>query len=73
MSAETVKHPDVTVRLSAPGAECDGNAMSIIGTIARRLKREVSREAADEWRRDALACRSYDALLRLAMATVDVE
>lgn len=67
------KYPGVTVRLAAPGAECDGNAMSIIGCIARRLKREVSREAADEWRTAALGCRSYDALLRLAMATVDVE
>ena len=69
----TVKHPDVTVRLTAPGAECDGNAFSIIGTIARRPKREVGPEAADEWRTAALGCRSYDAVLRLAMDTVDVE
>ena len=43
------------------------DAFSIIGTIARRLKREVGPAAADEWRTAALGCRSYDAVLRLAM------
>ncbi|MCY4122568.1 MAG: hypothetical protein OXG72_16780 [Acidobacteria bacterium] len=39
------KHPDVTVQLTGS----DGNAFAIIGTVARRLKAEVSREVADEW------------------------
>ena len=65
--------PGVTVRLSASGAECDGNAFSIIGCIGRRLRREVSPAAAAEWKTAALGCRSYDALLRLAMATVEMD
>ena len=65
----TVKYPDVTVRLSTG---VNGNAFAIVGAVASAIRREVSGEAADEYRREALDSESYDALLRHAMSTVNV-
>lgn len=64
----TVKYPNVQVQLVGE----DGNAFAIIGRVSRALKRAGHREAATEWCAAAMACGSYDALLRLAMETVDV-
>lgn len=64
-----VKYPSVTVRLSSG---VNGNALAVVAAVARAIQGEVSREAADEYRRAALASGSYDALLSHAMATVNV-
>ena len=63
------KYPQVTVRLTGE----DGNAFSIIGRVAKALRREVGPEAAAEFQTEAFAQPSYDHLLRLAMRTVEVE
>lgn len=65
----TVKYPDVTVHLSSG---VNGNALSVVATVARAIQRNVSREAADEYRREALNSESYDDLLAHAMSTVNV-
>lgn len=63
------KYPDVRVQLTGE----DGNAYSIIGRIAKALRREVSNDAATEFTTAAFDCGSYDELLVLAMETVDVQ
>ena len=63
------RYPGVTVRLT----DGDGNALAIIGAVAKALKREAGREAAAEWTAAAWRCGSYDPLLRLAVSWVDVE
>ena len=68
------RYPSVTVKLSGE----DGNVYAIIGRIKRALllaERDslVPAGAAAQWLADAMACRSYDAVLRLAMQTVEVE
>ena len=62
------KYPDVEVQLSGE----DGNVFSIIGRIAKALRRQVSPEAASEFTDAAMASGSYDEVLQLAMKTVDV-
>ena len=62
------KYPDVRVQLTGE----DGNAYSIIGRVAKALRRHVSNDAASEFTAAAGNCRSYDELLVLAMETVDV-
>ena len=63
------KYPGVVVELIGE----NGNAFAIIGAVAKSLRREVGRDAAGEWEAKALACGSYDALLRLALSWVTVE
>lgn len=63
-----IKYPQVTVELVGH----DGNAFAIIGRVHREIARNVSVEAAQEFQDAAFACASYDDLLRLCMATVDV-
>lgn len=65
----TVKYPDVTVHLSSG---VNGSALSVVAVVARAIQRGVSREAADEYCREALDSESYDALLAHAMSTVNV-
>lgn len=65
----SVKYPDVTVHLSSG---VNGNALAVVAAVARVIGREVSREAADEYRREALSSESYDALLAHATSTVNV-
>jgi hypothetical protein len=61
-------YPGVHVQLTGK----DGNALMIIGLVARALRRDVSDDAATTFTNAAQACGSYDALLQLAMSTVDV-
>jgi hypothetical protein len=62
------KYPDIAVTL----AGTDGNVFGIIGRVQVALRREVSREVGDAFAREAMGQDSYDAVLRLAMATVTV-
>ena len=63
------RYGHVTVKLCGE----NGNAFAVIGAVAKALRREVDRAAADEWVEAAWAAGDYDALLRLALAWVDVE
>ena len=63
------KYPDVTVRLTGE----NGNAFAIIGAVGKALRREISPGAAGDWTAAAWKCGDDDALLRLALAWVDVE
>ena len=63
------KYPDLTVKLIGG----DGNSFVIIGSVAKALRRDVGADAASEWTAAAWKCGSYDELLRLAMAWVDVQ
>jgi len=65
---ETTRY-DVRVRLSGE----DGNAFAIIGKVSLALKRAGYTAVAAEFRDAAFKCESYDALLRFAMETVEVE
>jgi hypothetical protein len=67
--AQGVTYPDVTVQLTGQ----DGNVFNIIGQVAKALRRQVSREAADAFTKEAFQSDSYDAVLQLAMRTVEVE
>lgn len=49
----------------------DGNVFAIIGTVSRCLKRAGLRDRAAEWQERAVACDSYDAVLRLTFEHVD--
>ena len=51
----------------------NGNAFAVIGAVAKALPREVDRAAADEWTEAAWGAGSYDELLWLALAWVEVE
>lgn len=64
-----VKYPDV----QADSAVMGGNAMNIIVTVGKALRRAGYREAEKEWQAAAFASKSYDELLQLAMAWVEVE
>ena len=49
----------------------DGNAFAIIGAVSKALKRAGFRDEAEAFKIAAFDCESYDALLVLAMETVD--
>lgn len=51
----------------------DGNAFAVIGAVKTALKKAGMAVEAVEWQRKAFECDSYDALLQLAMQTVEVE
>ena len=61
-------YPDVRVQLSGG----NGNAFAIIAAVSGALRREVGKEAADAFAREAMDQGSYYDLLRLAMSTVEV-
>lgn len=63
-----VKYPDVSVQLTGG----DGNVFAIIGAVKKALQRAGQRDAANEFANNALKCESYDAVLQLAMTTVEV-
>lgn len=46
----------------------DGNAFAIIGAVSKALKRDDQSERAEEWRKAAMACKSYDAVLQLVFS-----
>ena len=50
----------------------NGNAFAVIGAVAKALKREVGRDAAEEWTAEAWKVGSYGALLQLCLRTVNV-
>jgi len=50
----------------------DGNVFSIIGSVAREMRKAGYKELADEFTREATSSESYDAVLRLVMEYVDV-
>lgn len=60
-------YPEVTATLS------DGNVFAVIGAVRRALRRAGESEAAAEWVEKATSCGSYDEVLGLAMATVQIE
>lgn len=62
------KYPGVTVRLVGE----DGNVFSVIGRVARGLRRGGHADAAVEFERAAFDATSYDAVLRLAVSYVEV-
>ena len=62
------KYPDVTVQLVGE----DGHAFAIIAAVRKGLIAGGENEAATKWTDTAMGCPNYDALLRLAMATVNV-
>lgn len=64
----TTRFPNVDVQLTGS----DGNAFAIIGAVAKGLRRAGETEAATEFSNNAMDCGSYDELLQLAMATVNV-
>ena len=60
---------DVTVKLTGQ----DGNAFAVIGAVVGALKRAGHADGAKEFGDAAFKSESYDALLQLAMQTVEVE
>jgi hypothetical protein len=61
-------YPQVTVQLTGT----DGNVFSIIGRVAKALRRHIGPGAETEFTNAAFACGSYDDVLILVMRTVDV-
>lgn len=49
----------------------DGNAFAIIGHVAKCLERAGQRDEAKQFKDEAFACKSYDALLQLTMEYVE--
>jgi len=68
MAGQEVLYPEISVQLSGG----DGNAFGIIAKVERALKDGGKVQAATEFREKAFECESYDALLQLAMTTVNV-
>ena len=64
-----IKFPDVTVNLVGG----DGNVFAVVGAVTKALKRAGHPAAAQEFRDAAFASESYDDVLQLCMATVNVE
>ena len=62
------RYPDVQVQLSGT----DGNVFAIIGRVAAALRRAGEPAAATAFCAAAFRAGSYDAVLRLCLATVDV-
>lgn len=60
---------DVVVRLTGT----DGNVFAVIGTVRTALKEAGHPELAKEFTEACFAAGSYDAVLRLCMAYVNVE
>ena len=50
----------------------DGNVFTVVGRVSRALKRAGLPDVAKEYREQATACKSYDAVLRLTMSVVEV-
>lgn len=68
MAGNTELYPEISVKLSGE----DGNAFGIIAKVERALKDGGQRQAAAVFVERAYECESYDALLQLAMTTVNV-
>lgn len=59
----------VTVRLTGT----DGNAFAIIAAVGKALRKEVGKEAQQEWQEAAFKAGSYEGLLALAFEFVEIE
>jgi hypothetical protein len=64
-----IKHPDVTVKLVGE----DGNVFAIVGRVSLALRHAGYPDEAKDFVAAATACHSYDEVLGLCLATVDVE
>jgi len=64
----TPHYPDVQVQLSGKS----GNVFNVICSVSLALRRAGRPVEADEFLLAVERCESYDAVLRLAMRTVDV-
>lgn len=62
-----VKYPNIEVPLEGG----DGNAAIIIARVARAIRYQYGDEAAQEFRDEAKASKSYDDLLQFVMRTVE--
>lgn len=62
------RFPGVVVQLTGG----DGNVFAVIGAVQRALRKAGHEDEAKRFADDAFACKSYDAVLVLAMATVVV-
>ncbi len=51
----------------------DGNVFAVIGTVCKCLARNVSVDVSKEFKKRALSCDSYDAVLKLCFEYVDAE
>lgn len=51
----------------------DGNVFNIIALVRRALRKAGQNDTAEEFARRAFACQSYDEVLVLVVAYVDVE
>lgn len=51
----------------------DGNVFNIIALVRRALRNAGQKDAAEEFVRRAFACGSYDEVLTLVVAYVDIE
>jgi hypothetical protein len=65
----TPTYPDVIVRLTGE----DANIYSIIGRVAKALRRQVGDEVATAFIDAATSCDSYDDVLGLVMRTVEID
>jgi hypothetical protein len=65
---EKFKTPKPTVQLNGE----DGNVFGIIGRVSKALKRAGMPEEAIEFTTKAFACHSYDDVLQLCFAYVEV-
>ena len=63
----TVKYPDIAVQLTGR----DGNAMSIVSTVAAALRRNGHRDEVDAFVHEALSG-DYDNVIATAARWVDV-
>lgn len=64
-----VRFPDVTVTLVGT----DGNVFSVINLVWRAIRNSGRYTEAQEFKRECFASKNYDAVLQLAMSTVNVE
>lgn len=60
-------YPNVVVQLSNE----NGNVFSIIRRVTKAMRNEGLREEAEAFAQEAMSSRSYDAVLKLVMRTVD--
>lgn len=51
----------------------DGNVFNIIALVRRALRKAGQTEAAEEFMQRAFACQSYDEVLALVVAYVEVQ
>jgi hypothetical protein len=67
MAENSIKHPDVEVKLTGE----DGNVFSIMGRTINAMRRAgVSKEDRDAYGSEIIAARSYDEALRITMRWV---